>query len=103
MNNYETALQTAKAGIWYRAQRTANPKGTILKLQKMNGMTTQVRAYNAAVDAAKEWARATPKPAPVVQETYTMANTKLQLRVAAKKAGLPIRGTKQELLDRLAA
>lgn len=55
---YETALLNAKSGIWYRAKRTANPKGTILKLQKINGQTLNIRAYNEAIDQAKAWARA---------------------------------------------
>ena len=57
-SDYNALVETAKAGIWYRAKTTANPKGYILNMQKMNGRKANIRAYNEAVDIAKAWARA---------------------------------------------
>ena len=68
MANYTTEqYNNARSGIWYRAKRTANPKGTILKMQAMNGSKPAIRAYNDALKAAKAWAKSKPLPEATVK------------------------------------
>ena len=54
------AINTAKAGIWYRAKATTNPKGYILNAKYMDGGNpgTSAYDYNMALSAAKKWAKA---------------------------------------------
>lgn len=118
MNNIQTVntelevnINIAKAGIWTRAKATANPKAYILNTKYMDAQTLETRAYNQALAKAKRWAKAKPeaKPEPVqepVQEQVQepelqIVGTKLELRARAKANGLKVRGTKQELINRL--
>jgi hypothetical protein len=108
LNAYQTQYANARKGIWFRAQRSANPKGTILQMQAMNGKTTPIMAYNEALQAAKAWAKGTaPKAVPQekVQAPRAVSTlmTRLQLRVCAKKLGLVQHGSKDEIVARIQA